>query len=341
MIRYAGQPLPDKPRIGVIANDALGNFVMATPLLQLLRAERNPEELTFFGGTRTWELQTASDLFDRTFVLQGATVFQVRQMLEESGRFDLLVNLESTPLAKTMVGLLAGEKGLVAGPCIGPGGRGELPYASDDRGRLWADRDWIAPDLTAKYSFLRSGFISEIFVRLCYLEGELPPYRVPLADPGRSVPDVLISTAASLPEKLWDVANWRESIERLRRAGLSVGLIGAKASAQSLHWHGADAESDLVGKDLAKDLRGVFSLPQVGGALAQAKAILSLDNGVLHMAIAAGTPTVGLYRHGIHRLWAPPSPLLHVLTPGEGAPVSCIPVEDALGVLGEIFGQAI
>lgn len=341
MIRYAGQPLPENPRIGVIANDALGNFVMATPLLQLLRAERKPERLTFFGGARTWELQAASDLCDQTFVLQGATVAEVRQMLEMSGQFDLMVNLESTPFSKAMAGLLAGEEGLVAGPCIGAGGRGELPYASDDRGRLWADREWTASNLISNYPFLRSGFISEIFARLCYLEGELPPYRVPMADPGKPIPDVLIATAASLPEKLWDVANWRESIERLRLAELTVGLIGAKPSAQSQHWHGADAESELIGDDLAEDLRGKWTLPQVVGALARARAVLSLDNGVLHLAVAAGTPTVGLYRHGIHRLWAPPSPLLRVLTPGEGAPVSRIPIEDALAALGEILGQAI
>jgi len=68
-------------------------------------------------------------------------------------------------------------------------------------------------------------------------------------------------------------------------------------------------------------------LPAVAGALARAKAVLTLDNGILHMAAAAGAPTVGLFRHGIHRLWAPPVAGLTVLTAGEGKPVSEIQPE--------------
>ncbi len=55
--------------------------------------------------------------------------------------------------------------------------------------------------------------------------------------------------------------------------------------------------------------------------------MLTIDNGILHLAVASGTPTVGLFRHGIHRLWAPPSPSLTVLTPGEGQNVAGIAVQ--------------
>ena len=53
-------------------------------------------------------------------------------------------------------------------------------------------------------------------------------------------------------------------------------------------------------------MRGRITLPQVAGAIAKAKAVVSLDNGILHLACSTATPTVGLYRNGIHRLWAPP-----------------------------------
>ena len=74
----------------------------------------------------------------------------------------------------------------------------------------------------------------------------------------------------------------------------------------------------------AEDMRGVLTLPQVAGALANAKSVVSLDNGILHLACSTETPTVGLYRNGIHRLWAPPSPSLKVIEPGEGATVDSI-----------------
>jgi ADP-heptose:LPS heptosyltransferase len=334
MLRYSAQDLPREPRIAVVANDANGNFVMATPLLQLLRAERQPSRLVFLGGTRTRELQVASNLFDESVMLHGMTTHDVRVLLEQEGAFDLIVNLESTPFSKTVVGLLAGAHGFVAGPCIGPGGRGELPFGVDARGDLWRDRQWIAEDITRRYPFLRSGFISEIFARLCYLEGELPRSRVPVSVPGRDVPDVLIATAASLPEKLWPLASWRTALTALRDSGRSVGLIGAPAKQQAQHWQGASVEDELIALGLAIDLRGAFTLPQVVGALGAAQAVLTLDNGILHLAAATRTPTVGLYRHGIHRLWAPPAPNVTVLTAGEDRAVAEIGPDAVLRALG-------
>lgn len=328
VIRYAGQRLPKTPSIAVLANDAIGNFVMATPLLRLLRAEHSPRALDYFGGTRTWELQVASELTDNSYQLHGATRSEIVQLLAaRGGSYDLIVNLESTPFSKTIASLLSDSTTFVAGPSAGAGGRGDLPYADDDRGALWADKCWIASDLTSRFPFLRSGFIAEIFARLCYLEGELPGYEVPSSEPGRIVPDILIAASASLDDKLWTAAKWQSTIRMAERHGLSVGLLGAKPSEQRHFWKGSDAEEILVAKSMVEDLRGQMSLPQVVGALALAKAVVTLDNGVLHLAVAAGTSTVGLYREGIHRLWAPPAKNLAVLTPRPGDHVSTIAAE--------------
>ena len=336
MKRYAGESLPANPRIGVIANDALGNFAAATPLLQGLRARWQPSEVVYFGGGRTRELQEASDLMDRSVSVLGMSGAELYQAIAPlAGTFDFVFNLEQSPLAKALGYLLAKEDGYVCGPCAGPGGRGELPFADDKRGDLWRDKGWIAEDLTARYPYLKSGFIGELFFRLAYLDGEVPPYAIPQVDPNRAVPDVLIATAASLTDKLWTSEAWIATIERLRASGKTVGLIGAPPKAQSAHWHGADAEAEYVQPGRAEDLRGAFALPEVVGALGRAKLVLTLDNGILHFAVAAGTPTFGLFRYGIHRLWAPPSPNLTVLTPKPGEVVASIEPErvwEALGI---------
>jgi ADP-heptose:LPS heptosyltransferase len=326
--------------VALFANDAIGNFVMATPILQMMRAEWQPSEIHYFGGSRTRELQDASDLFDRSVCLLGMSADEVRILLDERQSYDLVVNLESSAFAKTMAGLVAGDKTFVAGPCIGSGGRGELPFGMDERGKLWADREWTSETLTARYPFLVTGFISDIFARLCYLEGNLPPYRVPVAPPPISIPEVLIATAASSDDKLWHVASWCELIAALRAQGLRVGLLGAPPAAQAAHWEGAAQEESLLGPDMAEDLRGRLSLPQVCGALASAKGVATLDNGILHLAAAVGAPTVGLYRHGIHRLWAPPVPHLTVLTPGEGGEVRQIPPGTVLEALRRRLREA-
>jgi ADP-heptose:LPS heptosyltransferase len=205
-----------------------------------------------------------------------------------------------------------------------------LPFQEDERGRLWQDKEWISPDLVTRFPFLDSGFIGELFCRLAYLEGAIPSYSVTKEEPTIRTPDILIATAASLPEKLWPVQKWLDLILALPS---KPGLIGAKPSQQKEFWQGGSGEEELVAAGLVHDLRGQLTLPQVVGALARAKQIITLDNGILHLGVSTGTPVVGLYRHGIHRLWAPPYKNLTVVTPGEGKPVSDITPEQVLNVL--------
>lgn len=329
MKRYRGEDLPENPRIAVIANDALGNFVAATPLLQMLRFKWEPCHIHYFGGTRTTELQANSDLFDQTSALHGHPFRKSVEQATNLSSFDLIVNLEQQTVARAFVSVLADESSFVVGPAMNADGRGELPYADDEVGRLATDKNWLGEDTPQRYSFLDSGFIGEIFCRLCYLEGPVPTYKVPSADPGRDIPDVLIATAASLPEKLWPIEKWIATIQAIQQSSnpaIRIGLLGAKPSEQGKHWKGADEEEKLIAAGV-EDLRGLFTLPQVVGALEQARAVLTIDNGILHLATAAGTPTVGLFRHGIHRLWAPPFANLTVLTPGDAREVAEIEIE--------------
>ena len=313
--------------MAVLANDALGNFVACTPLLQMIRAQWRPSCLDFFGGERTQELECASDLIDARGSLFGLDVRRAARGLLERAPYDVVVNLEGGALARAFVGVASGESSWVVGPALNAEGRGELAAQEDGRGRLLLDSDWTAADLVERYPFLESGFIGEIWARLAYLEGPLPAYEVACEPAGRAVPPVLVSAAASLSEKLWPTEKWREVLGLLRSRGLLVGLLGAKPRDQARYWTGGCTEESWVQDGLVEDLRGVFRLPQVVGALREARLLVSLDNGVLHLAAAAGTPTVGLFRHGIHRLWAPPVRQLTVLTPGEGRAVEEIPVE--------------
>lgn len=322
MKRYSGDGLPKNPKIALISNDALGNFAIATPIAQLLRSNLRPSAIHYFGGTRIQQMSGESDLFEASYAFHGMEPFDAARLAVDEGPYDLVMSLESTPFAKVFSAILAGESGAICGPCVGQGGRGELPFPEDERGELWADKAWIAQDLTERFPFLNSGFIAEIFVRLAYLNGELPLYRLPMSIPDRPLPDILVATAASLPEKLWPVEKWGATLNWLKRSGHVVGLIGAKPGMQREFWQGEDAEDQLVGLGLVEDLRGEFTLPEVVGALSKAKLALSLDNGIMHFAVAAGAPSVALFRFGIHRLWAPPYPNLTVLTPGDGKTVA-------------------
>lgn len=330
MVRYRGEELPGNPRIALVTNDNLGNFVITTPLMQMLKA-RHGGTLDYYGGTRVRELAENSDLLDFSHPLHGTSPRDSAPTL--SGRdYDLVVNVEWTPWAKAATSILAGPDTFVCGPCIGQDGRGDLAFPDDETGRLWADQDWVSADITSKYSILKTGYIAEIFCRLAYLEGIVPSYRLPVADPGQKVPDVWISASASLPDKLWPLEKWREALAFLWDKGLTIGLLGAKPGPQSKYWKGGSDEDHLVAAGV-QDFRGAFTLPQVVGAIEGAKMVLTLDNGILHLACATATPAVGLFREGIHRLWAPPKPNLVVVHPEPGVEVSGISVDAVVSAI--------
>ncbi len=314
----------------MISNDALGNYVVVTPLFQMLRAKFPYAKIAYFSGPRTEELWGCDPQIDFGGYVFGKTPAEAIDRAREQGPFDLIVNVEWTAWPKSLAGLLATEDTWVVGPCLGPTGRSDLQWSDDLQGQLWQDQEWIAPDIRTRYSFLDSSFIGEIFCRLAYLEGPVPRYSVPTQAPPGEVPDILIAMSASLPEKLWPGDKWNAALAALRDQGRSVGLLGAPPASQGKFWLGNAAEQEVVDLGLAQDLRGRYTMPQVVGALAQAKLVLTLDNGILHLAASTMTPTIGLFREGIHRLWAPPAQNIEVLTPKPGEIVSEISVEQVL-----------
>ncbi|MDQ2986816.1 MAG: hypothetical protein M3R13_08875 [Armatimonadota bacterium] len=320
MRRYTGEALHENAKVAILANDALGNFSICTPLAQTFRRDCPNGIVDYYGGERTRELEEAlvGDLFDFRSSILGVPLSEAAGLglarTQEVGGYDLVVNIEVGPAHKAFAVMLGSE--YVCGPSLDISSRGDWEYPSDERGDLWRDQAWAAPDLTSKYPFLESPFIGEIFHRLAYRTGSLPPYRFHQETPEMDIPEVLISTGASLTNKLWPVQKWHEFLSSL---DAPAGLLGAPPKRQAEFYHSGDAEQALVDERLVVDLRGKLTLPQVVGALARARAVVTIDNGILHFAAANDVSTVGLYRKEIARLWAPPNPNLAVVTPDSGS----------------------
>lgn len=300
--------------------------MVATPLLQMLRLQHKPSNIDYYGGVRTWELQRASDLFEWSYPFRGSAPSDLAAIAHEKRGYDLVVNIERDTPSKIFTESLCTEDTFICGPCGDMPGH-DIEFPDDLQGRLWMDQQWTAEDLPVRYPVLQTGFIGEIFCRACYLQGPIPPYKVPCEEPARAIPPVLISTAGSTPDKLWPSDKWLAMLQYFSERQLEVGLIGAHPIQQQQYWKGNEGEDILVASGLVKDLRGKFTLPEVVGALRATTLVLTLDNGVLHLAAAAGKKTVGIFRHGIHRLWAPPVSCLTVVTPEAGSLVADLPVE--------------
>ncbi len=316
---FNNEPLRERPHIAVLFYDALGDFVIVTPLLRGLKEKYPGCTLDYFSGERTRELEEALPYIDARFsvfgvpdALQELTRF-IERRIGEAGPYDLVINCDFHPTLAFVAHML--KPTYVVGRCFGPDLREEVPRAEGKVHQLH-EEFWSAPDLLQRYhDVLSSTFIGEIWCRLAFVETDFFRTEVPTRDPERDIPDVLISTGGRRSAKLWSRDYWRQVIDWCTANGVSVGLIGDKPARQSTVYFTGDTESYLLDHTALIDLRGRFSLPQVAGALARAKACISVDNGIMHMAYSVGTPTIALFGASPWWVWTPPVPHLHRILP--------------------------
>jgi heptosyltransferase III len=313
---YWGENLGPAPHVAVVFCDHIGDFVVATPLMRGLR-ERFPDLiLDYFGGEGTREIEAATSLVDARYSLFGNSraLQDLPRFVDErraaAGPYGLVVNLEAEPLAAQATDLLR-PRYLVA--VHGEPGAKNPPL---ERGidRL-KHEVWNRPDLIDDYPELESQFIGEIYCRLARVKTDYTRVEAPSEPPPFSTPHVLMSTGASRGARLWPRDHWIAVAEWLRSRGEEVGLLGAPL-AENDRYHAARTDAALITHGVL-DLRGALTLPEVGGALARARAFLTIDNGLMHIGIAVGAPTIALFGASPRRIWVTPKPTLTVLDPDE------------------------
>jgi ADP-heptose:LPS heptosyltransferase len=321
MDRFLDQPLRERPHLAVVFYDSIGDFVVATPLLRGL-AEKYPGcVIDYLGGERTRELEAASPLLADRFSLFGAPgAFHrlpayVAERAAAAGPYDLVVNCEGHPAARLAASLL--DPRYVVGPAYTSDLRGDLPQPATRVDALHAEA-WNAADLLERYAdVLQSQYIGEILCRLARVETDFHRTEVAAEHPPGEVPAVLIATGANRSAKLWPDSYWERVVNWCAREGYSVGLLGAAPVQQERYYHSVGGEERLLATTPLVDLRGRFTLPQVAGALGAARACVTIDNGIMHLAAAVGTPTVAIFGGSPWRLWAPRSPRVEILLPAE------------------------
>ncbi|MDO8670068.1 MAG: glycosyltransferase family 9 protein [Dehalococcoidia bacterium] len=319
MERFTGQDLGQDPHIAVLFYDAIGDFIAITPLLRGLREKYPRCAIDYFSGEQTSEIEEASPLIDsrcsvfgRPAGLREVYDFVARRE-RETGPYDLAINCDFNEVLSLVTTIL--QPRFVMGNCYFPHARALMPIP-DNRidnihGEIWAPDSFLA-----RYSdILKTNFIGEIFCRLARLETDFQRTETPIAPVPGPIPPVLIATGTKRRAKLWPIAYWERLIGLCTGVGIEVGLLGAKPADQARHYHAADSDAYLLARTKLVDLRGKFTLPEVGGALQQAKACVTIDNGIMHLSVAAGTRTLALFGASPWKLWAPRVSHLEALLP--------------------------
>jgi lipopolysaccharide heptosyltransferase II len=113
-------------------------------------------------------------------------------------------------------------------------------------------------------------------------------------------PAVALAPGAVGPSKRWPASSYAVLVRRLLDAGLAVWVLGGP--------HEKDLAKEIIGDTRARDLTGT-DLRNAILALAAAAAAVSNDSGLLHVAAALGTPSIGIFGPTSPWHWAPLNPL--------------------------------
>lgn len=125
-----------------------------------------------------------------------------------------------------------------------------------------------------------------------------------LPDDGRPV--VAFAPGAVGPSKRWPVAYFAELARTLAAEGLAVWVLGSPSEsplAAEIVATAGPAAHDLTSPDLRNAIL----------ALKCASACVSNDSGLVHVAAAIGTPTIGIFGPTSPWHWAPLNPLTAVI----------------------------
>ena len=123
-------------------------------------------------------------------------------------------------------------------------------------------------------------------------------------DDGRPV--VVFAPGAVGPSKRWPIASYAELAKQLAAQGNSIWVLGSPAEAPlaaEIVRAAGPAAHDLTSPDLRNAIL----------ALKVAAACVSNDSGLVHVAAAIGTPTVGIFGPTSPWHWAPLNPLAGIV----------------------------
>lgn len=285
--------LPAEPRkIAVLRANAIGDFVFALPALEALRARFPAAEIVLLGlpwhaeflGTRPSPVDRVIPLprirgvgapedFDTNPEALAECLAQLR-----AEQFDLAVQLHgggqhSNPFLRSI-----GAKSTIGMRAAGAEPLDHwVPYV------YWQSEVLRLLEVVA----LAGAAPVTLAARLSVTDADLEEARA--ACGGTPERLVIVHPGAGDPRRRWPIEHFATVGKALHEAGFELAVVGSGAD-QPL----ADELCARLGAGAA-NLAGRLSLGGLAGLGAQCRLFVGNDSGPLHVAEAAGAPTVGIY----------------------------------------------
>lgn len=284
-----GDRLPSPPRILLIRIDRIGDVILTTPILRMLR-ERFPDgSIDILLGEKNQVVAPLLPDVDRRIVLLRGQAFRTIRQLRQQ-RYDVVLNLHLNRSASaSLVSRLAGGRVILESSSVTP-----FPVAGNESEPGAAHMVSMTSRLLAP---LGIASIDHEAADQHSLRVEIPAasaerartVQKSLFDKKRAERQVFLNLSASNESRRWPAERWGRLARGLAGIGFHPILCGTPGDPEAFVTAAAAAEGS------AATLPPTPSYADFAANLAMADLIVTTDGSTVHLAAALGKPTVALY----------------------------------------------
>lgn len=284
------------PKYLVLRGGAIGDFILTLPALQSLRSACPYAEIELACYPHIGELALAGGLVDRITSLdrrEFATIFSTKPQFDTRFvdyilEFEAIISYLYDPdqLAIANLNSAGGKRVIYGNPII------ENRHATDQ--------------LNAPLEELDLPVVKQRHARLEFDVDARKAGRERVADLGERV--VLIHPGSGSAGKNWPVESYIQLAGKLQSA---LDLTAVFSIGE------ADQEIGSLLQQTGVAILSGMSLVELAAVVAESCGYIGNDSGITHLAAATGVPVIALFGPTDSAIWAPRSPNVQVLTPGD------------------------
>jgi heptosyltransferase-2 len=286
-------------RILMVRLSALGDVVLATPVLRALRAHFPAAQIDWLVESSYLDLVVGNPhlseavAYDKRGVHRGALGLLRLRLELQRRRYDLVIDLQAKPKTAALVRLLG------AGRVVSLQKR-DAPALL--RAAVGRDRPLVRAHAVELYLEV----LASLGIPAAGLPLELPPRAARLPRTGAAG----LAPGARWATKRWSPARFAEVGNRLAARGHPVVLVGGPGDVAEL-----DAVRAGLDAPPLLDTRAL-SIAQLIDTVAGFGVLVAGDSGPVHIASALGIPTVALFGPTSPQRWGPLGAQHRVVTRG-------------------------
>jgi len=278
-------PLNDIKRIAILRLSALGDVCMMVPLIRTLQKAMPHAHITWFISRPAFDLVKGLEGVEFIVINKPRSpldYLRLRKQLKNA-RFDVLLAMQAALRTNLIY------------PFI----KAPIKIGFDNQRARDGQRWFTNMQIPFAKQHLMDSFLS--FAEVLGVKEKVIEWNLPLEKEDRDwarqrLPDgdgplLIINPAASKPERNWPAQRYAEIIKFMHQRGVRMLLTGGNHPVEKSLIADIKQRIDF----LISDRSGQTSPTQLAALLESADCVLAPDTGPVHMAVAVGTPVIGLY----------------------------------------------